>query len=141
MWVRRVIGAHGRVGIVQSACCGAAPGAASPGTSVPRIATGAPPGTGTAIAASVWLGRSPHESLFPYLGGPGGEAPWLNFWGHVRNRLPIDPQDSQHLRDGHINTKPPPDFFNLPGTYWAVFSHLSTQGGLIWPVSLMVQTV
>jgi len=31
------------------------------------------------------------------------------------NRLPIDPQDSQHLRDGHVNTNPPPDFLTLQG--------------------------
>ena len=34
-------------------------------------------------------------------------APWLDFWGHVRNRLPIDPQN--------VNTKPPPDFLTLQG--------------------------
>ena len=62
MWVPRVMGARGREGSVHGACCGAAPGSTYPGTSVPRFASGTPPGTGTSIAASVWLGRSRRES-------------------------------------------------------------------------------
>ena len=71
MWGRRVMGAHGRVGIVQRACCGAGHGSTNPGTSAPRTATGAPPGTRRKITASVWLGRSrpPTRS-----GGAQGQA-------------------------------------------------------------------
>lgn len=53
----------------EYACCGAAPGTTNPGTSVPRTATGIPPGTGTTTTGSVWLARSAAGT-----GGPTGPS-------------------------------------------------------------------
>ena len=76
MRARHRTGARGRAGIAAGAFCAAAPGAAFRGSSAPPSAAGSAPGAATSASGSVLPGRSPLESLPPYLGGPGGEAPW-----------------------------------------------------------------
>ncbi len=76
---------YGRAGTVAGACCAAGPGSSIRRSCDPRTASGTFPATGTAIADSVWPGRSPHESLPPYvvvLGVQGAVPPgcWLGSW-------------------------------------------------------------
>ena len=74
---RRRTGARGCLGIAAGGCCAAVPGSTYRGTSAPPPASGTPPATGTSTTSgSVLPGRSRLESLPPYLGGPGGGAPW-----------------------------------------------------------------
>ena len=70
---------------------------------------------------SVWLGHSPHESLLPYLGGPGGEVLWLDFLGHVRNRLPIDPRMANTCVTATSTQNRHRIFLTLQGLTWLFF--------------------
>ena len=73
------MGARGRVGIVAGGCFAAVLGATDRRTCDPRTATWTPPETGSTTPASALPGHSPHESLPPYLGGPGGGSPLVGF--------------------------------------------------------------
>ena len=66
--------AHGpRGALAASVCCAAVLGTTSRGISAPRSATGTKPETVASASASVSHGRSPRESLQPYLRDPGAE--------------------------------------------------------------------
>ena len=60
--VRRRMEPPGFKVIVRCAFCAAAPGATSPGTSVPRTASGSPTFFGTSASVSGWPGRSTASS-------------------------------------------------------------------------------
>ena len=72
-----------RGAIVHGAFFAAVPGSMGRGASAPRAAAGSAAETASTTAASALPGRSPRESLPPYLGGPG-QSP--------RSTLPAHPE-------------------------------------------------
>ena len=65
---RRRTGRRGRAaGTAVGVCCVAVPGSTSRGSSARRTATGTASPAAAAASASVWRGRSPLESLPPYI--------------------------------------------------------------------------